>query len=74
LSSWTSRLAGKRDGIDAAADLYRELGLRCLFATANDDRATRDRAERFAPPEWLAKPYTMGSLIAPVRQVLRTSY
>lgn len=31
------RLAGARDGIDAAGDLYRELGLRCLFATANDD-------------------------------------
>jgi DNA-binding NarL/FixJ family response regulator len=37
------RLAGQRDGIDAAGDLYRELGLRCIFATAHDDQQTRAR-------------------------------
>jgi DNA-binding NarL/FixJ family response regulator len=64
------RLAGARDGIDAAGDLYRELGLRCLFATANDDPATRVRAEPFTPIGWLAKPYTMGSLVALVRHAV----
>lgn len=62
------RLAGRRDGVEAAGDLFRELGVRCIFATAHDDQDTRTRAEPFAPLGWLAKPYTMASLIALVRQ------
>jgi DNA-binding NarL/FixJ family response regulator len=62
------RLAGERDGIEAAGELFRELGVRCIFATAHDDQRTRSRAEPFAPLGWLAKPYTMASLIALVRQ------
>src|SRR5437868_11880953 len=31
------RLASKRDGIDAARELYHELNIRCIFATAHDD-------------------------------------
>ena len=64
------RLAGQRDGIEAAGDLFRELGVRCIFATAHDDQRTRSRAEPFAPLGWLAKPYTMASLIALVRQAI----
>jgi DNA-binding NarL/FixJ family response regulator len=62
------RLAGQRDGIEAAGDLFREFGVRCIFATAHDDQGTRSRAEPFAPLGWLAKPYTMASLIALVRR------
>ena len=62
------RLAGQRDGIDAARDLFHELGLRCVFATAHDDLETRVRAEPFAPLGWLAKPYTMPSLVKLVRE------
>ncbi|MCK1476622.1 response regulator [Bradyrhizobium sp. 197] len=64
------RLAGRRDGIDAAGDLFRGLGLRCVFATANDDHQTRARAEPFRPIGWLTKPYTMVSLISLVRTVI----
>jgi len=64
------RLAGQRDGIEAAGDLFRELGVRCIFATAHDDQRTRSRAEPFAPLGWLAKPYTMASLIASVQQAI----
>ena len=64
------RLAGRRDGIDAAGELFRELGIRCIFATAHDDLRTRARAEPFAPLGWLAKPYTMASLIALVRRAI----
>jgi DNA-binding NarL/FixJ family response regulator len=64
------RLAGQRDGIEAAGDLFRELGVRCIFATAHDDQRTRSRAEPFAPLGWLAKPYTMACLIASVRQAI----
>lgn len=64
------RLAGRRDGIDAAAQLFRELGIRCLFATAHDDVHTRARAEQLQPLGWLAKPYTMPSLVALVREAV----
>jgi two-component system, response regulator PdtaR len=64
------RLVGQRDGIDAAGDLFRELGLRCVFATAHDDQRTRARAEPFAPLGWLTKPYTMASLIIMLREAI----
>lgn len=64
------RLAGERDGVDAAGELFRELGIRCIFATAHDDQGTRSRAEPFSPLGWLTKPYTMVSLIALVRQAI----
>jgi DNA-binding NarL/FixJ family response regulator len=61
------RLASERDGIDAAKELFGELAIRCIFATAHDDPRTRARAEPYAPLGWLAKPYTMPSLIALIR-------
>ena len=64
------RVAGPRDGIDAAGDLFRELGVRSVFATAHDDQQTRARAEPFAPLGWLTKPYTMASLINMIRAAL----
>jgi DNA-binding NarL/FixJ family response regulator len=64
------RIASERDGIDAAGELFRELGIRCIFATAHDDRHTRERAEPYAPLGWLAKPYTMRSLVARVMEAL----
>jgi DNA-binding NarL/FixJ family response regulator len=64
------RIASERDGIDAAGELFRELGIRCIFATAHDDRHTRERAEPYAPLGWLAKPYTMPSLVALVMEAL----
>jgi len=64
------RLAGRHDGIDAARELFQQLNIRCIFATANDDLHTRERAERFAPFGWLTKPYTMKSLIDSVADAL----
>jgi two-component system, response regulator PdtaR len=58
------RLASARDGIDAARELFKELNIRCIFATAHDDPEIRRRAEPYAPLGWLAKPYTMTSLVA----------
>jgi DNA-binding NarL/FixJ family response regulator len=57
------RLAGRQDGIDAARELFQQLNIRCIFATANDDFHTRERAAPFAPFGWLTKPYTMSSLL-----------
>lgn len=64
------RLAGQRDGVEVAGDLFREHGIRCVFATAHDDEQVRARAEAFAPLGWLAKPYTMASLVSLVRAAL----
>jgi DNA-binding response OmpR family regulator len=57
------RLAGERDGIDAAGELFRRFNVRSIFATANDDPNTRARAASHAPLGWLTKPYTMTSLL-----------
>ena len=64
------RLAGRHDGIDAARELFQQLNIRCIFATANDDLRTRERAQCFAPFGWLTKPYTMKSLIDSVTDAL----
>jgi DNA-binding NarL/FixJ family response regulator len=64
------RLAGARDGIDVARQLFGEFNIRCIFATAHDDAHTHARAEPFAPLGWLAKPYTPASLVALVAKAL----
>jgi len=64
------RLAGKRDGIDAAREIFEKLGIRCIFATAHDDAETRGRAAPYSPWSWLTKPYTMASLVALVSGIL----
>jgi DNA-binding NarL/FixJ family response regulator len=64
------RLAGRRDGIDTAIQIYREHGIRCLFASAHSDGLARNRAEPAKPLGWLQKPYTMDRLVAAVKQAL----
>lgn len=64
------RLAGKRDGIDAALELFARHGIRCVFATAHHTADTRARATPAKPLAWLAKPYTMSSLVDVVRRAL----
>jgi DNA-binding NarL/FixJ family response regulator len=64
------RLAGERDGIDAARQLLSEFDIRCIFATAHDDAKTRERAKPFAPLGWLPKPYTASSLVALVAEAV----
>jgi two-component system, response regulator PdtaR len=63
------RLAGKRDGIDAALQLLREHGLRCIFATAHVDDEVRRRAAPAMPLAWVQKPYSTSSLLDLVRQI-----
>jgi DNA-binding NarL/FixJ family response regulator len=64
------RLAGRRDGVDAAIELFRDHGVRCIFATAHADPETRARAQPAAPFAWLAKPYSASRLIPLVREAL----
>ena len=62
------RLAGDRDGVDTALEMFRLHGIRCIFASAHSDLEARRRAEPAAPLGWLQKPYSMASLVAMVRQ------
>jgi DNA-binding NarL/FixJ family response regulator len=57
------RLVGKRDGIDAALELFSRFGVRCVFASAHQDKEARDRAEPANPLGWLPKPYSMTALL-----------
>ncbi len=61
------RLAGDRDGIDTALELFGSHGIRCIFASAYSDPEAQRRAAPAAPLGWLQKPYTMSSLVAKVR-------
>jgi DNA-binding NarL/FixJ family response regulator len=61
------RIAGGRDGIDTALELFRSQGIRCIFASAHSDYESRMRAQPAAPLGWLQKPYTMASLTEMVR-------
>jgi DNA-binding NarL/FixJ family response regulator len=66
------RLASQRDGIDAALELFRDHGIRCIFATAHADPESRRRAAAAEPLGWLQKPYTMDSLLDMIETALKT--
>jgi DNA-binding NarL/FixJ family response regulator len=65
------RLVGKRDGIDAALEIYQTTGIRCIFATAHGDPETVARATPASPLGWLHKPYGRDSLLSTVEECLR---
>jgi CheY-like chemotaxis protein len=52
------RLAGPRDGIDAAQEIQSRLGIGSIFVTANTDPETRKRAQAIKPIAFLEKPLT----------------
>lgn len=64
------RLAGKRDGVEAALELFERFGIRCVFASAHYDEATRKRAEPARPLAWIPKPYQTDALVRAVHEVL----
>ncbi len=65
------RLAGDRDGVDAALEIFRTLGIRSIFASAHGDVQTRARAEAARPLGWVAKPYRVETLLKAVEAALR---
>jgi two-component system, response regulator PdtaR len=64
------RLAGDGDGIHAALEIFRKFGIRCIFATANYDQDSIERAQPAMPLGWLQKPYIV-SLVNAVSHALR---
>jgi two-component system, response regulator PdtaR len=65
------RLAGQRDGIDAAIEIFERFKIRSVFATAHHDPGTIARAERANAAGWLAKPYSPQSVIAAVQAAVK---
>ncbi|MEA3054036.1 MAG: two-component system, response regulator PdtaR [Sphingomonadales bacterium] len=64
------RLAGERDGVDAALEIFRTLGIRSLFASAHGDAQIRARAEAARPLGWVAKPYRVETLLKAIEAAL----
>jgi two-component system, response regulator PdtaR len=65
------RLAGERDGVDAALEIHGSLGIRSLFASAHVDARVRARAEAAQPLGWVAKPYRVETIVKAVEDALR---
>jgi CheY-like chemotaxis protein len=65
------RLAGTRDGIEAAAEIRNRFGIPSLFATAHSDAGTRARGDRAAAPlGWLTKPYSGSEVVLAVTEAI----
>jgi CheY-like chemotaxis protein len=64
------RLAGERDGVDAACEIHARFGIRSLFISAYGEMMHRDRALDANPIGWLRKPLRPAELVrmlAPLR-------
>ena len=66
------RLASETDGIAAALEILDRTGIRCIFATAYADAATRERGEKARPFGWLRKPFTADVLLGAVKTALES--
>jgi DNA-binding NarL/FixJ family response regulator len=64
------RLEGSRDGIAAATEIYAELGIRSIFASAFSASDLRDRSAAAKPLGWINKPYDVDALVNLVRDAL----
>ena len=64
------RLAGVRDGVEAAIEIYRTLGIRSVFATAHSDARTMARGQEANPLAWVAKPYSPSGLVTEIKALL----
>lgn len=58
------RLQGRRDGIDAAIEIWQRFGIRCVFASANLDVAQRARAAAANPFGFVDKPFMSSTLVS----------
>lgn len=58
------RLKGDRDGVSAAIELYRTLGIRSIFVSAYGNAETRARAADANPIGWIRKPFGQHDLHA----------
>lgn len=60
------RLAGERDGIDAAIELRERCDVGSIFVSAHQDESARRGAERARPAGWIGKPFSHAQLLAAI--------
>jgi two-component system, response regulator PdtaR len=63
-------LPGKRDGVDAAIEIFERCGIPSIFASAPADSTTKARAEVARPLAWLPKPFSDKKLLAAVESAI----
>lgn len=61
------RLANGTSGIDAARELYRLHGVRCLFISANINDDVREQVAALRPLGFIGKPFLATEVIAAVQ-------
>jgi AmiR/NasT family two-component response regulator len=61
------RLAGSRDGVEAALEIFKRFGIRSIFATAYSDPEIHARAQAAHPFAWLVKPVAPHKLLSSVQ-------
>ncbi len=66
------RLAGRRDGIDAALELFESHGIRSVFVSAHSDEEARRRAAPAQPLGWIEKPYSNATVVEFIAHVRRS--
>ncbi|MET4700922.1 CheY-like chemotaxis protein [Constrictibacter sp. MBR-5] len=64
------RLRGGSDGVEAAIEINRRHGIRCLFCSAHTDPGTLERAQAATPAGWLAKPFSGPQLLEAIAVAL----
>jgi two-component system, response regulator PdtaR len=63
-------LSGKRDGVDAAIEIFERCGVRGIFVSAPADSEAERRAEVARPLAWLPKPFSDKKLLATVESAM----
>jgi DNA-binding NarL/FixJ family response regulator len=66
-------LAGRRDGIEGAELLRKQLGTEIIFLTAQGDDTTAQRASALDPAGFLVKPVPSQQLVRAIRRVLNAA-
>jgi DNA-binding NarL/FixJ family response regulator len=62
------RLVGKRDGIEAAIEIWQRFGIRCVLVSANLDAQNRLRAVAAEPWGFVEKPFSHDELVTAIRR------
>ena len=63
-------LPGKRDGVDAAIEIFKRCGVGSIFASAPADPAAEALAATARPLAWLPKPFSAKKLLATVESAI----
>jgi len=64
------RLQGSADGVDAAIEIRRRLGIRSIFVSANLDPNMKERAQAADPLGWIPKPFSSPQLVRGVHEAI----